>query len=153
MRAGREKPGVCGQQEPRSTIGHFIFLGLNSRSGRSAFAGDAPPGPAVPLLVFSRVLLCVLIRGFESACVLGPFPQPRHRRKHRRIPRGSRLGENERDRRKHQTRKSEAAGASVAEEPNSLSVQKWTPAAEDLGRSESLALESSSHFPVLVRRM
>lgn len=74
MRAGREKPGVCGQQGPRSTIGHFIFLGLNSRSGRSAFAGDVPPGPAVPLPLFSRVLLCILTHGFESACVLGPSP-------------------------------------------------------------------------------
>lgn len=62
------------------------------------------------------------------------------------------MGKNERDRRKHQMRKSEAAEASVAEELSSLNVQEWTPSAEDLGRSKSLALESSSHFPVLVRR-
>lgn len=63
------------------------------------------------------------------------------------------MEKNKRDRRKHQMRKSEAAEASVAEEPSSLSVQEWTPSAEGLGRNKSPALESSSHFPVLVRRM
>lgn len=60
------------------------------------------------------------------------------------------MGKNGRDRRKHQMQKSEA---SVAEEPSSLSVQECTPSVEGLGRNKSLALESSSHLPVLVRRM
>jgi hypothetical protein len=40
----------------RSTMGHFIFLGLNSGSGLSAFAGDALLQPASHLLPTASVV-------------------------------------------------------------------------------------------------